>query len=584
MKLSDYIVSYLVEKKIALVFGYIGGAITHIVDSITRSSSLQYVQVYHEQTAAIAAEGVSRNSSSIGVAIATSGPGATNLITGIADAYFDSIPTLFITGQVNTYEYKYSKPIRQQGFQETDIVSIVKPITKYAKMIDRPEIIRYELDKAIYLANHGRKGPVLLDIPMDIQRSEIDINNLKKFAFKKDIQKIGRNKINHIIKLLNNAKRPMILCGGGIISSDAKEELLSFADKYELPVAVTLMGKGAFPEDNKNFVGFIGSYGNRCANMILANSDLLISIGARLDTRQTGTSLKSFIRSGKIIRIDIDKNELLYHRLKNVFKLLIDAKQFLQIMNNNNKIRMNNILNWIDYIKGIKNNFSQEKEVSLNIPNKLPYQIIKLLSDFSSSNQIFTIDIGQNQMFSAQMLKIKKGQKFFTSGGMAPMGYALPIAIGASFANNKSENIFAITGDGGFHIATQSLMLISQYNLPIKVIVLNNQSLGMIVQFQDLYFEKRMGGTTKESGYCVPDIAGISAAYQIKYYQITEAMIQDVPTIKKILTETGPSIIEVILGTNTSVFPKLEVNTPLEDVSPKLDRDELKKSMLIDLY
>ncbi|MDD5570710.1 MAG: thiamine pyrophosphate-binding protein [Bacteroidales bacterium] len=586
MKLSDYIVRFFEDNEIDYIFGFIGGSITHLVDSISKSKKIKFIQVYHEQTASFAAEGFSRNSGKIGVAIATSGPGATNLITGIGDAFFDSVPVIFITGQVNTYEYKYDKPIRQQGFQETDIISVVKPITKYSALVDNPKKIKYELEKSCYIATHGRPGPVLLDIPMDIQRADIDIKQLEKFDvsyYKKKEQYSDIKKLITIADAIKNSKRPLILAGGGIRNSKAEKILLKTSENYSIPVVTSLMGKGVFPEDNNLFIGMIGSYGNRAANIIMSNSDLLIAVGSRLDTRQTGALLKGFLRSGKIIHVDIDVNEINNHRLKRDYKLCLDANVFLE--------KINSLLtgcktkkDWLDYVKNTKNKYSQKNEVEKYVENKIPYKIMELLNKYSKKDQVFTVDIGQNQMFAAQMLKIKQNQKFFTSGGMAPMGYAIPVAIGSSFSYGNNKEITAITGDGGLHISLQSLMLLKQYNLPVKVIVLNNKSLGMIVQFQDLYFNKNAVGTTKNSGYMVPDIECISKAYELKYYVVNKKNINDEKYIHKIFSCRGPAIIEVLIENKTIVSPKLEVNSPIEDLNPKLSREELKKSMLIDLY
>jgi len=588
MKVSDYIVEFLKAKKIDCIFGYIGGAVTHLVDSAYKIKGIQFVQTYHEQTAAIAAEGYSRVSSGekIGVAIATSGPGATNLITGIADAYFDSIPALYITGQVNTYEYKYDKPIRQQGFQETDVVSIVKPITKYAVMVDDVTKIKYELEKAFYLACSGRKGPVLLDIPMDIQRSEIKPDNLIGFTPEplKERSKSLIEKLEEAVQLINQSKRPMLLLGGGVLQRNAEKEIAELIAKFQIPVVVSLLGKGSIDEDYKYFLGMIGSYGIRCANIATANADLLLSLGARLDTRQTGTVLDSFIRDGKIIRVDIDDNELNNHRLTNTLNLNLDLVDFLDFIQSKINVKEDSdSTSWLKYISEIKDKFSQTKEIKKNLDYSLPYNFINCLNELTSDNSIYFSDIGQNQMWAAQMLKLDHGRKFYTSGGLAPMGYSLPAAIGASFAAESEREIVAIMGDGGFHMATQSLMLISQYNLPVKVIVLNNSALGMITQFQELYFQNNRYATTENHGYLVPNIQDMAKSYSLDYFKIDEENILDEEYLRKVLTARN-GIINVILKHNTKVVPKLEFNNPLEDTSPMLDRETLKNNMLIDLY
>jgi len=582
MKASDYIIDFIHKQGTDHVFGYIGGAITHLVDSMDKMTIVKYIQVYHEQTAALAAEGYAKNSGKTGVAMATSGPGATNLMTGIADAYFDSVPVVFITGQVNTYEFKYNKPIRQQGFQETDIVSIVRPITKYATIISDPQKIRYELEKAFYMANEGRPGPVVLDIPMDIQRAEIDPEKLEGFSPKKEgtqtTEEISEKAFQEVVTLFKQSKRPIILAGGGIIRGKAEKELLRFAKNNRIPVVTSLMGKGCFPEDDDLFVGVIGAYGNRCANISLANSDLLFALGSRMDTRQIGTLLKSFLRGGKIIHVDLDKNEIEHHRLEHRIKIRSDVKTFLEKMNNRREAKEAQA-EWLSYVRKTKEKYSQVKEVEKNCANKLPYEIMWLIDKYAKEDQMYCVDVGQNQMFAFQALQIRGNQKFFTSGGLAPMGCAVPFAVGASFSDEKKKNIIVITGDGGLHMSVQALMLISQYDLPIKVIVMNNYALGMITQFQDLYFDKKKVGTTKKGGYVVPNFKALAKAYYLPYYKVDK---KNLATYREIIEKPGPCFIEVVIRGATEVYPKLEVNNPIEDISPKLSREELKESMIID--
>lgn len=576
MKVSDYIVQFIESQNCRYVFGYIGGAITHLVDSISKSENVKFIQVYHEQTASFAAEGYSRSGKGLGFCMATSGPGATNLITGIADAFFDSIPVVYITGQVNTYEYKYSKPVRQQGFQETDIISIVKPVTKYAVLVEKKEMIRYELEKAVNIARSGRPGPVVLDIPMDIQRADINPADLCGYddPDKNVIMAIDWDRVR---MMLSDSWRPLILAGGG--TSGARDVLLKFAEKQSIPVVVSLMGKSCFPEDSDLFVGMIGSYGNRCANIALANADLVFAVGTRLDTRQTGTKLDSFVRNGKIIHVDIDPFEIEYSRVRRDYAVSCDASVFLGECCDKVNKDLSETAEWRSYLSAIKSEYSQKKEVERNIQNKAPYQLMDALSAVSEENAVFCVDIGQNQMFSAQGLVLKKNQLFFTSGGMAPMGYAIPLAVGLSFAENNFRSICAIAGDGGFHISTQSLMLLSQYNLPIKVIVLNNKTLGMIVQFQNLYFDGNEAATTCRGGYMVPDIQSLAASYSLPYRIVHSKDAGNQLIWKDIFTIKGPMVIEVDLSHPTIVSPKLEVNMPIEDLSPKLEKDELSRAM-----
>ncbi|MDR2913886.1 MAG: thiamine pyrophosphate-binding protein [Tannerella sp.] len=573
MKASDYIIDFIVKQKVRTIFGYIGGMITHLVDSATSNNCIDYIQVYHEQTAAIAAEGYAKESGNIGVAISTSGPGATNMVTGIADAYFDSIPVVYITGQVNTYEYKYTTPIRQLGFQETNIIDIVKPITKYAVLIDHKNKIRYELEKAFHYAREGRPGPVLLDIPMDIQRAEIDPETLESF----DIRENNNYDydIKEVIDLIENAKYPMILAGAGCQNEKTKKELDLFAIKTKIPVVSSLMGKGAIDEQSGNYLGMIGSYGNRCANMAISKVDLLLALGTRLDIRQTGI-IGKFMPDGKILHVNIDKNELIHNRLNNRLKVHSDVFSFLHQLNGID-LKMQKVDKWLNFVKTLKTNYNQNNEIERFVENKSPYRLIQKLSEISKEGDIFCADIGQNQMWAAQTLSLKKRQKFITSGGLAPMGFSIPASIGIAFAN-PDANIYSINGDGGFHIALQSLMLISQYNLPIKVIIMNNNSLGMITQFQRLYFQGRMSGTTKEGGYCIPDIKYLSQSYNLKYYKLSITDLENDNLLSEIIQNRN-CIIEYVVDGLTTVSPKLEYNNPIELMTPFLPDNELNMNI-----
>jgi acetolactate synthase-1/2/3 large subunit len=337
MKLSDYVVTFLADQGAGHVFELIGGAITHLLDSTYGRSDIRCISVRHEQAAAFAAEGAARRTGNIGVAMATSGPGATNLITGIGSCFFDSIPCLFITGQVNSYEYKYDRPVRQIGFQETDIVSIVRPVTKHAKMVDDPSRIRYELEKAVFLARHGRPGPVLLDLPMNVQRADIDPAALPAFLGSEEhrgqaqAQLPDLSRIDEIAGLLRKARRPVLLVGGGVRLAGGTDALLRLADATGVPVAVTLMGLDALPHDHPSFCGMVGSYGNRYSNLAVANADLLVAVGTRLDTRVTGTNPSTFARGARIVHVDIDPNEL-GSTIDSPVRVHADAKAFLSAL------------------------------------------------------------------------------------------------------------------------------------------------------------------------------------------------------------------------------------------------------------
>ena len=574
-KISDYVIEFLLEKEINKVFGYIGGAIAHLYHSIEKYENMEMVNCIHEQGAGFASEGYSRVTGKSGVAMATSGPGATNLITPIGSCFFDSVPTLFITGQVNTYEYKYDKPVRQIGFQETDIVSIVKPITKYAVMVNDISEIRYELEKAYYISQHGRKGPVLVDIPMDIQRSETDISKLKSFInsdeHKELEKKVLDNQIEDVIKSLNNSKRTVVLLGGGVKLSNAQVELLSWLKVYNIPIVYSLMGKDAISEEYKYNMGLIGAYGNRYGNLTLANSDLILVLGSRLDTRQTGTSLETFAREAKIIQVDIDKNEL-------GSKIKVDVEINSNILDFINTVKSKkltiNLDDWLKTIQMYKNKFSSTVGIDKNI--KIPNLIISKISEYLT-DEIVTVDVGQHQMWVAQSLNTKEKQQVLFSGGMGAMGFALPSAIGATIGSSK--RVVAIAGDGGIQMNIQELEILKRRQLPIKIFVLNNQNLGMVRQFQELYFDKKYSGTIDD--YSVPDLVEIAKAYGLASRNINDINNID-KELQDIFSTNKPELINITLDkTMTSVEPKLIVNKPIEDMHPFIEKERLNSLMII---
>ena len=576
IKISDYIIEFLLSKNINKTFGYIGGAIAHIYHSIDKYKEMEIINCIHEQGAGFAAEGYARITGKSGVAFATSGPGATNLITPIGSCYFDSVPTMFITGQVNTYEYKYDKPVRQIGFQETDIVSIIKPIVKYAVMVDKVEDIRYELEKAYYLSQEGRKGPVLVDIPMNIQRTEVDISSLKSFFdsneyFELENNKKEKNNVDEVINLLKESKRPIVLIGGGVRLSNANVELLNYVEKYSIPVVYSLMGKDAISEDYKYNLGLIGSYGNRYGNLALANSDLILVLGSRLDTRQTGTSLDTFAREAKIIQVDVDKNEL-GSKIKIDIEINSDVKDFIATLN---KYEINiDITEWLKKLKEYKNKFSSTVGFDNNL--KIPNYVVSIISKYLQDEDI-CVDVGQHQMWTAQSLNIKATQRVLFSGGMGAMGFALPASIGACIGANKRTIVIA--GDGGIQMNIQELEVINRRKLPIKIFVLNNKNLGMVRQFQELYFDKKYLGTIDD--YSVPNLVDIAKAYAIKARKIDDISKLEIE-LKDIFSSNEPELINIELPVEmTTVEPKLIVNKPIEDMHPFISKDELSSLMII---
>lgn len=586
MKLSDYVVDFISKKGVTHVFEFIGGAIVHLIDSIAQRDDMETISVRHEQSGAFAAECYARINGKLGVAMATSGPGALNLVTGIGSCYFDSVPCLFITGQVNTYEYKFDRPVRQIGFQETDIVSVVQSLTKYAEMVLDPQKIRFHLEKAVYLAQTGRPGPVLLDIPMNLQRLDVDPEQLESFfdsiEYKDLLQsetyrnRIPDDQILEVIKLIKEAKRPIILAGGGIRTANAQVVFESFVSKTNIPVVSSLMGLDSLPHTHRCYVGFIGSYGNRYGNLALANADLILILGSRLDTRQTGTRPDTFGRGATKVHIDVDINEL---NAKVQSELIINAhlKDFLDQMNRTiSDIDFIVPSEWLEKIQIYQTKYSSLPDQGQN--NKVdPNTFMELLSNNSGIGDIVCLDVGQHQMWASQSFRLKEKQRMLNSGGMGAMGFALPAAIGSALLV-PNNNVIAIVGDGAVQLNIQELDTIVRYKLPIKIFVMNNNSLGMVRQFQELYFEGRKQSTVYEA----PDFCHIAKAYGIESFNIVQ-WDEAERVVRKAFSHNGPVLINVEVTRDSAVNPKLVVNRPIEDMYPHLDREELRELMMIDL-
>jgi len=578
MKLSDYVIDFLVSEGITHVFEVAGGALAHLLDSMYDRKDISTVSMHHEMAAAIAAEGYSRVSGNIGVAMATSGPGATNLITGIGSCFFDSIPCLFITGQVNTYEFKFDRPVRQVGFQETDIVNIVKPIVKDAVLATDSNKIKYYLEKSVHIARSRRPGPVLLDIPLNIQRADINPGSLESFyksSTTESVNEFDDAMVKQIVRLIKSSSRPVVLVGGGVRLSKAQDELSKFIHKTRIPVVTSLMGLDAFPHNDKSFVGMIGSYGNRYANLTIANSDLVLALGTRLDTRQTGTKPETFARVAKIVHVDIDQYEL-NNKIKADFPINCDVKKFLSMLNNYiGKYDNVELEPWKQIIKRYKERYPSYKNPANDIID--PNFFMHKLSEFLPEDAIICVDVGQIQMWAAQTLEVKKSQRVLTQGGMGSMGSALPMAIGASFAK-PGKIVVVITGDGGVQLNIQELQTVYHHKLPIKMILLNNNCYGMVRQFQEQYFNSRFQSTV--IGYSCPNFQDVVFAYKIPTMKITRS-VEIINALKKLFDDIKPMFLEVSIDPTFKALPKLSVNRPIEDQDPLLPRDELKSNMLI---
>lgn len=595
MKLTDYLVRYLVEQKVNKVFLITGGACAHIVDSLGKNKKISYVCMQHEQAAAMAADAYARVTKNIGVAVATSGPGATNLITGVCCSYFDSIPTLMITGQVNLWETKGERNIRQLGFQETDIIDIVRPITKFAALVKEPAKIKYYLDKAIYIAKSGRPGPVWLDIPMNVQHADIDPDKLENF----DPKELGSEKestlltssIVSTISKIRISKRPVIIAGAGIKLGRAEKEFLELIDKLQIPVVSTWSGIDILPYDHPLYIGQFGVYGNRAANFAVQNADLILSLGSRLDTRQTGGSPKTFAREAVKIVIDIDEGELNKAWVVADIPINANVKDFLTELNLiiDTSVAFPDFSDWHSTCLRWKEKYTavipeyNDQKGSVN-----SYVFIDALSKMLPSNSIIIPDQGGNLTWTIQGFKVKTGHRLFSAFGNSPMGYAMPAAIGAAFAD-PTANVICIDGDGGFQLNIQDLQTIKNYKLPIKIFILNNNSYGIIKQFQEVYFESRYEATVKETGYTAPDFIKVAQAYGIGTETIRDHS-EIAQKLTKVVESKEPVLCDVRLDESQKLMPKLVairtadgkyISKPIEDMIPLLPRDEFKENMIV---
>ncbi|MHA4894102.1 thiamine pyrophosphate-binding protein [Pedobacter sp. PWIIR3] len=562
MKASDFIADFLQKKGIESVFELSGGMITHILDSLNQTTDIKIITMHHEQAAAFAAEGYARVTYLPGVALATSGPGATNLLTGIGSCYFDSTPAIFITGQVNRHEQKGDRDIRQLGFQETDIVAMAKPITKACFLVNDPNDLEDVFEKAFLIAVEGRPGPVLIDIPMDVQRAQIEPVNR---TIKKQIHNpIESSLLIDLISEIKEAKRPLILAGRGIKAANTQEQFDLFVTQTNVPVITTLLGLDAITYSDELRVGFIGSYGNRWANIAFGECDLLIVLGSRLDIRQTGADTK-FIENRKIYHIDCEMGEI-NNRVFGCKAIVANLSNFfVEFSTQLNGESFGVQTEWLSRINELKALWPDVKELTPTGIN--PNEFMHVISQMGGAAKAYLADVGSHQMWAAQSLELKKGQHFLTSGGMGAMGFSLPAGIGACIALDN-QPVVVIIGDGCMQINIQELQTIVRNDLKIKILVLNNNTLGMIRQFQDSYFESRYQSTYW--GYSAPDFAKIALAYGIDAMTITDPKEMEAGASWLWSDENiaKPQLLQVMIDPHTNTYPKIAFGKPITEMEP----------------
>jgi len=574
LKLSDYLVQRLLEAQITEFFGYQGTMIAHFVDSICKNPQVRNHTCYNEQGAAFAACGYTLSTGKLSVAYATSGPGALNLVSGVANAYYDSLPVVFITGQINTYEYRPDIPqLRQAGFQETRTVDVMRPICKYAVQITDACEIGYEIEKAIYVATHGRKGPVVIDIPMNIQRTDIDPASLKKYEVKEaEHHSYGVEAVESIRFALASSKRPVLLLGNGMdrVSADV---FVRFAQKLNIPVVTSLLGKRWISDEHPLNFGYLGgAYGHRYANMIVdAKCDQIIAFGISLGTRQTGTKVSAFAPEAKVLRFDIDPEELKRKIKNDEVSWLMDTKELAALLEQYESqwAEWASVSGeWLDFCNDYRA-FVREHDLALDA--FYPNQLINAFNRHICKGDVVVSDVGQHMMWVGQSIAAKDDLPILFSGGHGAMGFALPAAIGASIAR-PNATVFCFCGDGSFQMNIQELEWLKREKLNVVIVILNNSSLGLIVQQQEAYFEKNYFGSAQPD-YTAPAFAEISKAYGIESYRAD--CIEQIDQILWDYKKTGPLMIEYVFSQYTKAYPKTKLGERIYDQEPSISEKQL---------
>ena len=553
---AEAVIRCLLEEGVDLVYGYPGGAIMPVYDELYKfQDQLQHVLVRHEQGATHAAQGFARATGKVGVAIATSGPGATNLVTGIADAQIDSTPMVCITGQVGKHL------LGSDAFQETDIIGISTPVTKWNYQITEAHEIPEIIAKAFYIARSGRPGPVLIDITKNAQFDEIEFSYKKCTSIRSYNPKpiLDIEKINEAAELINNAKKPYIVFGQGIILSEAEEQLKALVEKSGIPAAWTILGLSALPTDHPLNVGMLGMHGNYGPNLLTNECDVLIALGMRFDDRVTG-NLATYAKQAKVIHFEIDPSEI-DKNVKTTVAVLADVKESLTALLP--FIKSNTHESWHNEFKEMYK-IEQEKVINDELKPKKEGismgETIEMINKHSKGDAIIVPDVGQHQMFACRYAKFNSTKSIINSGGLGTMGFALPAAIGAKMGMPERE-VVAIIGDGGFQMTIQELGTIFQTKVPVKIVVLNNEFLGMVRQWQQLFFDKRYASTEMTN----PNFIAIAEGYYIKAKKVTKREDLDA-AVAEMMASKESYFLEVMVEKENNVFPMIPTGASVSDM------------------
>lgn len=553
---AEAVMRCLVAEQVHTIFGYPGGAIMPIYDALYDfRDTVNHVLVRHEQGAIHAAQGFARTSGEVGVCFATSGPGATNLITGLADAMIDSTPVVCVTGQVASHL------LGTDAFQETDVIGISMPVTKWNIQITRAEDIAPALARAFYIARSGRPGPVLVDITKDAQFGMVEFTYepCTKIRSYQPTPTVDKDDLKAAAELLNNAKKPYLLVGQGIYLSNAEKEVVAFAEKAGIPVASTLLGMGSFPADHPLYVGYLGMHGNYAPNVLTNECDVLLAVGMRFDDRVTG-NVSRYAKQAKVIHIDIDKAEL-NKIVKAEVAVHADAKEALTLLTELvDKTEHRQWLQQFRDLEAVERNEVVNEAIHPQSEQLKMAEVVNLLSEKTDGKAIIVTDVGQHQMITSRYYKYKGHRNNVTSGGLGTMGFGLPAAIGAKLGNPK-QTVVAIIGDGGFQMTIQELGTILQAKVDVKILILNNNFLGMVRQWQQLFFDRRYSFTEIVN----PDFTAIAKGYSIKAVKITERKDVD-QALDAMLNSEGAYLLEVVVEQEENVFPMVETGASVSEI------------------
>ena len=588
IKLSDYIAKRLKEHNVKHFFMVSGGGAMHLNDSLGRA--IPYTANHHEQASAIAAEGYARINQELAVVNITTGPGGLNCLNGVFGQWTDSVPVLYISGQVKyTTSMDSCKELglRQLGDQEVDIISVVKPLTKYAETVFEPKEIKYHIDKAIYEATSGRFGPVWLNIPMNVQAAIIDENELIEFEPPKN-KNIYNCNIKKVVEALKKAKRPLIIAGHGIRLSNGIKTFKELISKFNIPTVTTFNGMDLLNEENPLYVGRIGTIGQRAGNFALQNADLILSLGSRNNIRQVSYNWENFGKNAYKIAIDIDNKELIKPLVNWDLKINADLAEFLPELLKQDYKNINS--QWLDYCKNIKQKYSFENEESYKQKTNQslsPYYFIRKLTENFKDNDIIVMGNGSACVCSFQVAKVKSNQRYILNSGNASMGYDLPAAIGACISG-KNRRTICLTGDGSIMMNLQEMETIAYNNLPIKIFVLNNSGYSSIRQTQRNFFDGNMTGSGFDSGVGMPNWEILTKGFGLKYTKIENTANLN-QQIAEVLNYNNGILCEVILEKEYNFCPKLSakklndgtmISPSLEDMAPFLPREEFEKNLI----